>query len=73
MLRPIAAILCGATISFATPALAQVQETSGSGQADLPEEMATPALTLAEVESALASIEADSEIEDSVKALSHTK
>ena len=68
-----AVVLSGATMLFAIPAVAQVGETSVGSQAGLAKDDTTPPLTLGEVESALASIEADSGIEDSAKDLLRTK
>lgn len=68
-----AVVLSVATMLFATPAVAQVRETSISGQAASAKDDAMPALTFEEVESALAAIEGDSGIENSVKDLLRTK
>ena len=68
-----AVVLSGATMLFAIPAVAQVRETSIGGQAASAKNDAMPALTLAEVESALAAIEGESGIEDSVKNQLRTK
>ena len=64
-----AVVFSVATMLFAIPTVAQVRETSIDGHAASATDGAMPALTLVEVESALASMEADAGIEDSVKPL----
>lgn len=68
-----AVVLFGAAMLFAIPAVAQVRETSVAGQAASAKDDAMPALRLAEVEAALATIEADAGIEDAVKDLLRPK
>ncbi len=68
-----AAVLSGAAMLSAIPLVAQVPETSGGGQAVSATDGATRDLTLAEVEAALAAIEADAGIDDAVKGLLRPK
>ena len=69
----LAAVLAGAAILVATPLVAQVPETSTIGQTALVSDDATPDLELAEVEAALAAIEAGTGIEDAAKDLLRPK
>ena len=62
-----AVALSGATMLFAIPVFAQVPGASTSGQAASVGTEVIPGPNLAEVESALAAIEADTGIEDAVK------
>ena len=59
-----AVVLFGATMWFAIPAVAQLQEISVGGQGALANDDAAPGLTIADVEAALAAIEADGAIPD---------
>jgi DNA repair exonuclease SbcCD ATPase subunit len=68
-----AAVLLGAAVLFAMPLVAQVPETPANGQAAPATNGATPDLTRDEVEAALAAIEADTTIDDAVKAPLRTK
>jgi small-conductance mechanosensitive channel len=68
--RPVlTAAIAVASVLFAHPLIAQVPEASVGGQAASANGDATPDLTLAQVEAALASLEADTGIKDAVKEL----
>jgi len=69
----LAAAFAGAAMLFANPLVAQLADTPARDQTAATRGDAIPGPTLSEVESALASIEADSGIEDSAKELLRTK